>query len=357
LKKAAALLLVCAGLASLMSCAATVSSYLYAALPDANQIDVFREDPNSGVLTVLAGSPYTAGDAVHAVVVHPSRKFLYAANGGENDISLFAISNGNLTEVGQRTTAGTTPEFIAMDSGGSHLYVANVGSNNISIFSIDATSGALSQVPNSPFQVGMSPTGMVLAPSGNALYIIGASTEPGSLEVMSLTNGVPISNNPIIQVAQTGVNPTSIAVTPNGSFLYTANTTDNSISEFMVNSDGSLHTPAQVFFQAANYSAPVALQVDNSGKFLFVANKTSNNVAGYSVDTDGGLTILISSPFPTNAQPIALATDPKGQYLFVANLSNPAIESFTLDTANGTLIYVASYRIGGNSASSLAVSN
>jgi 6-phosphogluconolactonase (cycloisomerase 2 family) len=357
LKKAAALLLVCAGLASLMSCAATVSSYLYAALPDGNQIDVFREDPNSGVLTVLAGSPYTAGDAVHAVIVHPSGKFLYAANSGENDISLFAISNGNLTELGQRTTAGSTPEFLAMDSGGNFLYVGNVGSNNISIFSIDATSGALTQAQGSPFGLGMTPTGMALAPSGNALYIIGAATEPGSLEVLSLSGGVPISSNPIIQVAPTGVNPGSITITPNGSYLYTANTTDDSISEFVINSDGTVKTPAQILFQASNYSAPVALQVANSGNFLFVANKTSNNVAGYTIDADGGLTILTTSPFPTNTQPSALSTDPKGQYLFVANFSNPTIESFALNTTTGDLTYVASYKIGGNPATSMAVSN
>src|SRR5437762_1258404 len=95
LRKAAALLLACASVMVWMSCSTSSSSnqYLYAAIPGSNEIVVYRADPNSGVLTQLAGSPVTAGPAVESVLVHPSKKFLYAANSGEGDISLFAISS------------------------------------------------------------------------------------------------------------------------------------------------------------------------------------------------------------------------------------------------------------------------
>ena len=100
LKKAAALFLVCASMALCLSCGSTTSRYLYASIPGANQIVAYREDPNSGVLTQLTGSPITAGQAVQALAIHPSGKFLYAANSGESDISVFTISSaGALTEV------------------------------------------------------------------------------------------------------------------------------------------------------------------------------------------------------------------------------------------------------------------
>ena len=67
LKKAAALLLVCASMAMWLSCGATSSRYLYAAIPGTNEIVVYREDPNSGILTQLAGSPVTAGSAVQSI--------------------------------------------------------------------------------------------------------------------------------------------------------------------------------------------------------------------------------------------------------------------------------------------------
>ncbi len=75
LKKAAALFLVCASMATWIGCGSTSSKYLYAAIPASNQIVIFREDPNSGVLTQLAGSPVTAGQAVQALAIHPSGKY------------------------------------------------------------------------------------------------------------------------------------------------------------------------------------------------------------------------------------------------------------------------------------------
>src|SRR5580658_8015444 len=92
LKKAAALFLVCASTAICVSCGPTISRYLYVAIPTSDQIVAFREDPNSGILTELAVSPITAGPAVQSLAILPSDKFMYAANAGEGDVSLFAIS-------------------------------------------------------------------------------------------------------------------------------------------------------------------------------------------------------------------------------------------------------------------------
>src|ERR1700693_2864859 len=120
LKKAADLFLVCASMATWVSCGSTSSHFLYAAIPASNEIVIYREDPNSGILTQLAGSPITAGPAVQSLVIHPSNKFLFAANPGENDISLFTISSvGGLNEVTQHTSVtpgGTAPMVLATDS-------------------------------------------------------------------------------------------------------------------------------------------------------------------------------------------------------------------------------------------------
>ena len=59
---------------------------VFAALPSTNQIVVFREDPNSGVLTTLLNSPFTSGLAPEAILLHPSGKYLYVANSAEDNI-------------------------------------------------------------------------------------------------------------------------------------------------------------------------------------------------------------------------------------------------------------------------------
>jgi len=351
LKRAAALLVLCAGIASLVSCGKTTSNYLYAALPAASEIAVYREDPNSGILTVLSFSPVTAGPGVQALAVHPSGKFLYAANNGANNVSLFTIGvDGGLTEVTPRTDTDTGPNLLAMDPGGAFLYVGNSGSNDISVFSIDSGSGALSPVAGSPFAIGISPLNMKLSKSGSFLYVTGSEV-PGVLETLGVNAGVPT----LIQVSQTERNPYGLAITPDGAHLYVANDApDNSISEFAINSDGTL-TPLAGSPIGESYTAPVAALVDNSGKYLYVANEGSNNLAGYSIDpTGGGISLLTNSPFVTNAQPVSIASDTAGKYLYVGNSSTAAIESFLLDGGTGTLTKVDSKAVG-NTATSIVI--
>ena len=353
LKKAAALFLVCASMGLWVSCGATSSRYLYAAIPGTNQIVIYREDPNSGILTQLAGSPVTAGSAVQSIVIHPSNKFLFTANAGSGDVSLYTIAaSGALSEVTPRTPVGTAPTLLAMDSAGTFLYVGNSGSQNISIFSINAKSSppSLTAVPGSPFSIGMSPINIKVSPSGSVLYVTGTGS-PGFIEAFSLNQGVPsvVSGTPFI----TGNGPYGVAISSSGGFLYTANKLDNSISEFTVNADGSLTQFANSPI-GEQYAGPITLLIDKSGKYMYVANQGSANLGAYSIGSDGALTLLTNSPFVTGAQPTALAIDSGGKYLFVGNQTDPAVQSFSLDTGSGTLTSVSTYRLPG-SPTSIAV--
>jgi 6-phosphogluconolactonase len=347
LKKAAALFLVGASLATWLGCTTNSNTYLYAAIQASNQIVVYREDPNSGILTVLVGSPITAGPGVQSIAIHPSKKFLYAANSGESDVSLFNVAtDGGLTEVTPRTIVGSSPNLLAMDSAGSFLYVSNLGSNTISVFSINASSGALTPV-GAPFPIGSTALNIKLSPAGDVLFVtIGGN--PGFVE--SFSN--PSSANPTATSVQAGVNPNGLAIDPSGTFLYTANTGENSISAFTIGANGLL-TPISGFPLGETFSAPQALFVDNSGKYLYVANEGSANLAAYGIGSDGGLTVLSNSPFVTNSQPNFITSDTTGKYLFVGNQvsSNAQIQSFSLDGTTGILTSVRSFPVGSTPTS------
>lgn len=354
LQKAAALFLVCASMALCVSCGPTTSRFLYAALPTSDQIVAFREDPNSGILTQLAVSPITAGPSVQSLVIHPSSKFLYAANAGESNVSQFNISSsGALTEQIPRTPVGAAPTVLAMDPAGAYLYVANSGDKSISVFSIDPAKGTLSTVaqtsgPTVP--LGITPINMQVAPSGGFLYVTGAGL-PGYIEVFTLSSGVLTPLSPT-SFFFTGTNPYGLAISPNGSYLYTANNIDNSISEFTV-STGSLSQLANSpIGQQSGTTTPVALLIDKTGAFLYVANQGSTSLTGYSIGTDGGVSLLTTSPFSTGAQPSVLASDPAGKYLFVGNQKSPfTIQSFNLNTSSGSLTLVNSYPVPQAAAS------
>jgi 6-phosphogluconolactonase (cycloisomerase 2 family) len=352
-KKAAAALLMCASMAIWAGCGKTSSRFLYAATPGANEIVIFREDPNAGVLTQLAGSPVTAGLGVESLVLHPSKKFMYAANSGSDNISLFTIaSTGAITEVTPRVDVGTAPTLMVIDSAGKYLYVGNSGSSDISVFSIDASTGALTPVPQGSGQltvtIGMTPLKMQLAPSGNILYVTG-QTVTGIIQAFSVNAGV-FSNQPIAgSPYMTGNAPYGLAINSSGTFLYTANTIDSSISEFKIKSDGSLTALAGSPIGQTG-TGPTALLIDNSGKYMYVANNT--NLQAYAVGSDGSLTLNSNSQFGTAAQPNTLASDPSGKYLFVGSPS--AIQSLSLDGSSGTLTSVATYAVS-TSATSIVV--
>ena len=65
-----------------------------------------------GTLTAISGSPFTTGKSPNDVTVDPSGNYVFVANSGDNNISIFSIGSTNtLTSVGTIAT-GTGPSSI-----------------------------------------------------------------------------------------------------------------------------------------------------------------------------------------------------------------------------------------------------
>jgi 6-phosphogluconolactonase len=359
LQKALVLALVVVGITGFTGCGSSANHYIYAALPAANQIIAYREDPNSGVLTQISGSPYGVGQGAISLALHPSGKFLYAANPGtggssENDISLFTIaSNGVLTEVFPRTSvapSASQPQLLVMDPAGAFLYIANAGSNNISVFSIDSGSGGLAPVASSPFFLGAAPLNMRLTPSGNFLFVSIPSQTSGRILSFSVNAGTLTL---VSGINTDGPNPDGLAVDPSGTHLYVTNFSSNSISIFTIGSPSSAGALTEVTGSplATGYSAPVALILDPKGQFLYVANQGSNNVAVYSINSTTGLPNILNTStttggaFATESSPSFLVADPSGKYLYVGNQGSSAgIQAFSV--SSGNLTAFSTYGVG-----------
>src|SRR5579859_1175872 len=84
--------------------------------------------------------------------VHPSGKFLYASNRGDDSIAIYAIdqAKGTLTQVAITKTGGKEPRNFEIDPEGKLLFAENQKSDNIVVFRIDQKTGQL------------TPTGKVL---------------------------------------------------------------------------------------------------------------------------------------------------------------------------------------------------
>jgi 6-phosphogluconolactonase len=88
---------------------------------------------------------FTGTNDTAEINVHPSGKFLFASNRGQDSIAVFAIDNhtGALALVDHFPTQGKTPRNFEIDPTGKLLFVANQDSNNIVVFRIDLTTGRL----------------------------------------------------------------------------------------------------------------------------------------------------------------------------------------------------------------------
>ncbi|MBZ5523970.1 MAG: DUF11 domain-containing protein [Acidobacteriia bacterium] len=173
-----------------------------------------------------------------------------------NSISAFSVSStGALTKLPGSPYAtggvGATATCYGVDritiSGAANLlFVSNSGDQTISAMKIDATTGALTAAPGSPFASGLT---------------------------LDSCQGI------------------SLAATPDGHFLMAS--ANGQIRTFAIAADGSL----SLVDTTANCCSPmVGMKISSNGKFLATANSSSASV--FAIHADGSLTAVAGSPFP-----------------------------------------------------------
>jgi len=107
---------------------------------------------DTGMLTELQTVPTlpngpVPGNSTAEIQVHPSGKFVYGSNRGQNTIAVFSVdANGNLTHVENESTRGKTPRNFGIEPGGKYLVAANQDSDTLAVFKIDQKTGALDPV-------------------------------------------------------------------------------------------------------------------------------------------------------------------------------------------------------------------
>lgn len=84
------------------------------------------------------------------VQVHPSGRFLYGSNRGQDSIVVYAIdrNTGKLAHLENQPTQGRTPRGFGVDPTGTYLLAANQDSDTVVVFRIDQQTGRLQPTGN-----------------------------------------------------------------------------------------------------------------------------------------------------------------------------------------------------------------
>jgi len=299
------------------------NKFLYLANVSTSSIPVYSIDPSTGALTQITGSPFSAGPGMSWVVLDPSGRFAYVNSSGSNSVYAYTVdaNTGALTAVpgspfvAQRT-GRDEPGALAIDPAGKFLFAANYRTNTLCVFTINATTGALTQIPGSPFPTGNTPGSGTTDPSGRFFYLTNSYSNDVSAYTIDPNTGAltPIPGSPFPTGPYTGLEtayPTTIAVDRNGHYAYVTNEAAGSISIFSIDPVTGALTPipGSPFpspFPSSN-SGPTAFTFSSDGSLAYVANQRSGSVSLYSVNSITGLLTVVPGDFPTGTQPISIA--------------------------------------------------
>ena len=135
-------------------------SFVYADNEQGSSVTAYKFNASNGTLNAfqtLSTLPedYDGGNSCARLEMHPSGKFLYAANRGHDSIAGYAISpDGSLTSTGYYPTE-KTPRSFRIDPNGKFLISAGQSANRLISYRIDADAGYL--YPLGTYDVGKEP--------------------------------------------------------------------------------------------------------------------------------------------------------------------------------------------------------
>jgi len=124
--------------------------FMYLVNEMTSKVTVYRFDADEASLEEIQTlstlpSDYSGGNSCSEVRVHPSGRFVFAANRGHNSIASFAIdeAEGTLTFIEAESTGGEIPRHFNVTPDGEFVIVANQRSNTVTVLPIDTETGEL----------------------------------------------------------------------------------------------------------------------------------------------------------------------------------------------------------------------
>jgi 6-phosphogluconolactonase (cycloisomerase 2 family) len=290
--------------------------------------------------------PNTTGLATDDMTI-VGGSFLYVPFGDTNAVEGFSIdrATGALSPIGNpfALTAGTADTAVA-DPQGRFLFVGSEFSGMISVFQIDATTGALTLNPLSPFSSPNLSSADSLTVDGTGNFLYAGQGDPSvPLDAFSIdqTTGslTEIAGAPFnLGVAQ-------LHADSSGKFLMgvaeiqdqAGSATDQHISVFAINSSGVPSPVAGSPFPTT--SAPFDFAISPDGGFVYVVGSDGGGalspIEGYQIDPAGALTPVPGSPFSTLPVASQCKFDQGGKDLFCA--TGGGLSVLNVNTSTGAL--------------------
>jgi 6-phosphogluconolactonase (cycloisomerase 2 family) len=304
--------------------------------------------PPTGTVVWTSGTTTTA-----TIVTNASNSATAIALGLTAGTSVISATEGTLTTM--------TPPTLTVVTGSTHYaYVSNNTDQTIGWYTVTAgaapyltapSSNTLSQTKSGSFQTVVNPNGQFVywIDAQPAINVAVVNSSTGAL---SLPTGTPVAGGSFANLfVGTGGNTQFEAVDPFGRYIYVSDdggafagniTSVGQISEFAINSDGSLTSLGTITTKLDN---PESLVIDRTGSYVYAINNTNSTISTYNIGATGALTAASATPIGTSTGPFIAALDPTGTYLYVPcndGAGTEVVSAFSIGTggaltSNGNL--------------------
>jgi 6-phosphogluconolactonase len=324
----------------------------------------FHFDARTGQFSAIAVAAETPDPSW--VAVHPSGKYVYAANeaGKGSTVSAFAVDakSGRLTLLNQMPSLGEDPCYLSFDKTGKYLLVANYSSGTIAVFPVlpDGRLGEHTALvkdegatgPNKERQEAPHAHWIETSLDARSAYVADLGLDRVLRYGFDATNGTlstaPVQSNwshsalDLSAKLALGSGPRHVAFSRNGAQMYVLGELQSTVTAFqMIGTDDFVPTVFQKIsalpkgFSGRNDAAEIALHP--SGKFLYTSNRGNDTIAVFNVQRRGGRLSLVANIPTGGKEPRHFAIDPSGNYLLAENQLSNNIVVFKIDLATGLL--------------------
>ena len=286
------------------------------------RVSAYKIDPSEGKLSFINTEPTNGTWPCHCWV-HPSGRYLFAANYGSGSFPVYPIrgdgSIAKMTDLFQGVGNGTGPDqarqegphahMILTNPGAQHVFGVDLGADQVTAWDLNRASGKLTPgtVPYASITSGGGCRHMAFHPGDKFAYVLNELSS--SIEVFDF--------DPI-----------------RGSFIWiqTVSTLPKDTNHVRPKFDPT--NPGKV---PSGTNTTAEIRVHSSGNWVYATNRGMNTVAMFTVDPDSGK-LTATGWVPTQGEiPRGMNIDPSGAFLCVGNQNSDLIVVFRIDTQDGKL--------------------
>lgn len=315
---------------------------------------VYEMDNETGEISYVSVSDEIISPSY--VAIHPSGKYVYAANefdAGEDDFArvtalAYDQNTRSLSYLNEVSSMGQYPCFVSVDDSGNFVMAANYVGGSVGLYPIEE-GGLLGEASSykkheggskNPRQDAPHAHQIIQRPGTNQVYAVDLGANKVyeyALDTLSQT----LDEVKIYEVKPAESGPRHMAFHPTKSLAYLLNELSGTVEVISLEGEEkfskSLQNISTVAEGVEHEGASGAIKVDAKGKFVYATNRGEiNEIVVFKVGEDGLLTD-VQHQSTAGLVPRDFEIDPSGKFLLAANQDSNTIVTFRINQETGKL--------------------